>query len=506
MRSISLPQLFLIVLFFIHPPGLIQTKLLAVPQENSTQSNESIVSNKSTSSSEHSFLHTIKHSANDFLGKSLIYASSVYSKVDPYLKLYSIHILVGMLLLGFLLVILKNTLKAKPEKEKSLMQVPGVPSAYFGDNLSNKGDDKIALIGRKNKKPKLDVDYASVFKPKEVRNKKGKIEGIIPISNTENPLFEYTNKVANEEQFNERYYTNNYCNNYSTSNNVIHIEQTLDYTNPIGSNNSNYLNNSGYNSGYNLNNTFSYNNTHNSGLHNQEEHNNVYHVSYNFDDENNKANANYPMHQTTEVSENIKTDSLKTSEFDLFEAFTHQKQNNSDKAQAGTKGESEKKTATPFSFSNSTTNVVFMETTKKEKNVHDDFLDFFSEPPVNTNDKHSKRENSEENTQEKLEKRKKQEKEKESFVSEMIEAINNRSEGRDSSNVNCLRREYQPPMEKIDEAESRKESEEFSVKDRSNSHTLHSSEDNENSMELNEDERIIKKLKKMNLKRCMIKI
>ena len=327
--------------------------------------------------------------------------TSFYSKIVlPNSFYFSIG---AAFLSAILLIYLLKSIFFKSEKESKSSY--NQSSNYLPDfeNLTN-NSEIICLTGRKSKKPKGEIDYGSVFKPKEEKKQKQSIENFNKL--TENALFDYTNKVNKEEELKSFYVS--YMNNFNNNNPpVLQSQKSF------------------------------------------------------------KNNNDLPIH-VVQVSYDIGCGESNNNEYDLISAFKPV----------------DIKKPTEFFFSNNTSIIQNKENNEEKiseilnnlnkdinKNSHDDFMDFFAVTPQNP--EISK---------------------KQDFVSEILDLSSNsiKSEKRNSYH---LKKEYLPPLEQIKEADSHKESEDFN-----DSLLSHSNEEVEN------EDRVVRKLKKMNLKRCMIKV
>jgi hypothetical protein len=500
---------------------LIQTKIFFINAYEKT----------STKVSE--YYHIIKKESNIILDKT-------FKALDPYVNLYYVQIILGLLTLGLLLIIFNKFFKTnKKDFEKSKNPNAKDSKYYFksdaADQVTDDEDnDKIILTGRKNKKPKLEVDYSSFFNNPntgekidfKAKNKQKEEEIIIEKKGQNdtpnNPLYEFSNKCADEEKFKNHYYTNNYTKNYCENN----PKQNTNPQNDLNESKASYYENNGFNE--------------------------IYYVTV--DEDNKQANTNNNNNNNNLNSQNQKNN----TDIDMYELFGKEKKE-------------EKKPLAEFTFSNTTSNIEFQKSEQKrtevienidklqqdknnqsQRNSVDDFMDFFSNVPQNTvqlqnelkednklsefkaevnesienpiktnietiDDKENKeKETSRKSTEDEFQDIFKNFKISNSFDNEETsfqsenkneEEVIEKSDRKLS--VKKLKKEFQPVLENIpEEVDLRKESEEFDSPSQSNieDSSLLTNSNQENSTEyLNDEDKVIKKLKKMKLKRCMIK-
>jgi hypothetical protein len=514
---------------------LIQTKIFFINAYEKT----------STKVSE--YYHKIKKESNIILNKT-------YKAVDPYVNLYYVQIILGLLTLGLLLIVFNKIFKTKKaDFEKSKNPNAKNCKYYYKSNAADQVTDdedneKIILTGRKNKKPKLEVDYSSFFNNPNTGEKidfnakrKQKDEEIMiekkgqnDVNTPNNPLYEFSNKCADEEKFKNHYYTNNYTKNYCENN----PKQNTNPQNDLNTSKASYYENNGFNE--------------------------IYYVT--IDGDNKQANTN------NDNNNNLNSQNQKiNNDIDMYELFGKEK-----------KEIKNEKPLTEFTFSNTTSNIEFQNSEQKrtqiienidqlqqnknnqsQTNSVDDFMDFFSNVPQNTSNiqqqndliEDNKLSEFKKNVNELIEKnstsktnidttddKTNDNKEKENSSSrkstedELKDIFKNfkistsfdneetsfQSENKNEEDVidktdkkltkeRKLKKEFQPVLENIpEEVDLRKESEEFDYQSQSNiedySSSLLTNSNQENSTEyLNDEDKVIKKLKKMKLKRCMIK-
>ena len=318
--------------------------------------------------------------------------------------------------------------------------------------------------GRKTKKPKLDIDYGTVFKS---NNKlKPNPNNIKSQLNLSNPFFEYANMVSDDEQFKNHYYSNDYIANLQIKQNENSTKQK-DIEN-IKSN------------------------TLEKAKEAQEEivrnipNSEAIYVPFDFDQDTKTTEHNFNKAVTNPVNR----------EFDIFEVFEDKRNKTQEQVNLGqpiedSKNNNANTSFESFKFSNTTSNIVYTNPTNsivtsiimpKERNSHDDFMDFFS----NDNKPHTEKnaEKTVENTN------------SSALSQEDTDLISRRKSEKK------FKKEYQPPLEKITEEEYRKESD-ISM---NSSCLLHSMDDSDNKIgEDEEKDPVLKRLKKLKLKKCMIK-
>ena len=249
-KCISNLKLLFILVCLVHPPGLFQ---LDIDRQEDSQNNFmskssnnkiKVINTFVKEAAEPDFFQTAKTSIRKFIDTSVIYVIIIFKAADPILKHYYLHIILSILILAILIAVVKKNLeinkiklankKGKLEKNKSNSLSTPNPY-YFNDSVSNSSEENtpICLTGRKTKKPKLDIDYGTVFKS----NNKSKPEknSIKSQLNLSNPFFEYANMVSDDEQFKNNYYSNDYIVNLQikqteidTKNNILEKEAQND--------------------------------------------------------------------------------------------------------------------------------------------------------------------------------------------------------------------------------------------------------------------------------------
>lgn len=465
----------------VHPPGLLQsdkskhddsqTRFLTGASNNKIK----VTNTFEKEAAEPDFFQTTKKSLHEFLDTVVIYLGIIHKAADPFLHHYYLHIILSLLILAFLIAIVKKNLEfnkkqlsksSKTGKNKaSTMATPN--PYYFNDSISNSSEENtpISLTGRKTKKPKLDIDYGTVFKS---NNKlKPNANNIKSQLNLSNPFFEYANMVSDDEQFKNHYYSNDYIAN-------LQIKQNENSTKQKEIENIKC-------------NTLEKEKETQAELVRSIPNSEAIYVPFDFDQDT----------KTTELNFNQAATNPTNREFDIFEVFEDKRNKALDQVNLvqpveDTKNNNANISFESFKFSNTTSNIVYSNPANsivsslvipKERNSHDDFMDFFS------ND----------NTQPQVEKE----------AIKIIEKTNSGALSQEDTDLisrrkseKKLKKEYQPSLEKITEEEYRKESD-ISM---NSSCLLHSMDDSDNKIgEDDEKDPVLKRLKKLKLKKCMIK-
>lgn len=414
-----------------------------------------------------------------------VYSNQVYTKIHPYMSTHYLQVIAGLLLLCVIILLFRGHLyikkkiarSAKKEKEDNVKNYP--EKYYSADQISDEDKEQpvISLMGRKNKKPKLEVDYTSLFNPgasgqnKQKKLLKEKEKSFLP--NNNNILYDLTNHVSSEEKFKNRYYTNHLENAYNEDQAFLIKEKENNTNAPLY---------------YSLDN---FNTMYNSYLHQQ---------TYN-PQTTNEYNVYNNQRLTPHIEKPILLDNDE-QDIDIFEVLGEKKTEKKEDNNA-------KVLLTTDIFSTHTSNVSNSITKTSDTtnfntviplSPHDDFMDFFSDVQKQDAQEEAKKEEKISMTQEKEETKD------------------------DRRNSKTLKKEFESPMEKIPEEiedddkdtdykrkdshallkrnESFNEScEKSDIKESfDSSHLDHSSDVNED-----DEDRVIKKLKKMNIRRCMIK-
>lgn len=214
------------------------TKKIAKTENKEDQEKEKNHSDKIDSQQEkQDFTDQIKKFTLLVIEKSQIYAVMTANLLDPFIQKYKIQIILYIILIALLILLARKILKSNTKLKKqfsnnedSLNFKPKSSKNYYtpivqedeeGSDIEKSNEKKrISLLGRKNKKPNLEVDYVSLFK--KTANKEAKKEQYIEDkkdtnseSNDKKPnqdYFQFYNSCFNKEKDNNSYLENTKLN------------------------------------------------------------------------------------------------------------------------------------------------------------------------------------------------------------------------------------------------------------------------------------------------------
>lgn len=522
-KDVYLLKCLIIFVFSLHPLITFSSNISEssrLIEKRKLDSKEVITNTFPNEINQNKLIVNIQNTVDEFLKDSHKYLSTTYKQVDPYVKSYYVHIILSIIILSIIIIIIKKNISYNKRKNahnnhsnKGEINT-NKEIDYDNDNENKSEQEKITLIGRKSKKARLDVDYSNVFKNNSNANKeKSKITSIPEPVKMTNDLFKYTNMISEKEKINSHYFSNDYISKLefnSNNNEKKYLGVKVDYD---FSKSNNYYDNTEYSDAYNSYNN--YNNNNNSISKNDYNYHasksNVKYLTYDFNNDSNNNNINFNNEidylDVLERNNTKKADDAKLGYYDnSYNSNIIDNSHDIDNTN-NTNNSNNSASTNKIITDNLIEKLNFQLNNKKERTCHDDLMDFFSNVEQISN------ENIDSNIVDSAIKQQTRTLEKDN--KDVKEDLKNkeRSYSTNSNNSNTskdrvLKKEYNPTMELIPEEEEdniRKRSE-FSALN--NSQYLQDSSSILNTSNCNDEtdeERVIRKLKKLNFKRCMIK-